>query len=74
MANQVWYKIERSRNGGRFWSHLIGFDTISLEKIRVIYKNEIEKHPSDWIRIVKCEESSVEEHLGNKKRNKQGNK
>jgi len=74
MANQVWYKIERSRNEGKFWVHLVGFDTPNLETIREIYEMEIKNHPSDWIRIVKCEESSFEEHLGNKKRNKQGNK
>lgn len=70
MNTAVWYKIERSRNNGKFWCHLVGLYTPNYATIKKFFDLEVTNHPSDWLRIVKIEESPIEEHLGNKKMNK----
>lgn len=69
--NLILYKIERSRNKGVDWSHLMKYDNYNYNAIKSFFDEEVKNHPSDWLRIVKCEEVAVVEHLGNARK---GNK
>lgn len=57
------YAIERSTNG-RDWTRDSRHDSTSKEAILRLYVAEAKASPRDWLRIVKCEETLVCEHLG----------
>lgn len=67
--NRILYKIERSRNKGVDWSHLMKYDCYKYSVIKSFFDEEVKENPSDWLRIVKCEEVAVAEHCGNMKKN-----
>lgn len=56
------YRLERSRNMGAYWSRLYHADIFtSLDVVERVFESEHRNHPSDWLRIVKVEQSIVKE-------------
>ena len=61
---QVEYRLERSRNKGAFWCRLYHMCVFtSLQEVEEALENEHRDHPSDWLRIVKVEQSVVKETI-----------
>lgn len=59
---QVEYRLERSRNKGADWSRLYHTRIFtSLQEAEEVFQSEHRDHPSDWLRIVKVEQSVVKE-------------
>lgn len=59
---QVEYRLERSRNKGADWSRLCHTRIFtSLQEVEEAFDEEHKNHPSDWLRIVKVEQSVVKE-------------
>ena len=50
------WEVHRSRNKGRTWSNLTHGMKLSKEQAYEFADNESEKHPSDWLRVVRVEE------------------
>lgn len=56
------YKIYRSRNKGAFWGNITFGSNLNLEQAKELIESEHKKHPSDWLRLVKSEETLVLEY------------
>lgn len=66
--NQESYEVYRSRNQGIFWSSITSGMNLGFEEADRIYEEEKKKHPSDWIKVVRIERTTVSQYLGNKKK------
>ena len=66
--NQENYEVYRSRNQGSFWSLITSGMNLGFEEANRIYDEEKKKHPSDWIKVVRIERTTVCQYRGNKKK------
>lgn len=53
-ANPHW-EVQRSRNKGQTWSNLTNGMNLSRVAAYIFADKESEKHPSDWLRVVRVE-------------------
>ncbi len=63
-----YYRILRSRNGGEFWSDLTSGQELGWDEAVCLMEQEIEKHPSDWLKLVKVQTTTIRDYSGNKKK------
>lgn len=50
------WEVHRSRNKGQFWSNLTHGMDLSKIQAYLFLDREHEKHPSDWLRVVRVDE------------------
>lgn len=63
-----YYEVWRSRNEGRNWSIITVGIRLNEEEANRYLEEEKRKHPSDWLKVVMIETSTVSQYLGNKKK------
>ena len=73
-TDYVYYEVHRSRNKGEFWSNLTHGQELSWDEANCFMDKEIEKHPSDWLKLVKVETTTIRDYTGNSKKEKSDNK
>ena len=64
--DKAYYQIYRSRNKGEFWSNITHGIELGFDEAQNMMEKEKSKHPSDWLRLVKVQNSIVDEYLGRK--------
>ena len=62
--DQEYYEVWRSRNKGQFWSTITYGVNLGIDEAERIFEEEKKKHPSDWLKVVRFELSTVCQHLG----------
>lgn len=67
MSLDTYYELYRSRNNGEFWSRLHYGHALSYDQAVELLESEHKAHPSDWLRVVKIENTIEKEYLGNAK-------
>ena len=67
-TDYVYYEVHRSRNNGEFWSNLTHGLELGLDEANRFMDKEIEKHPSDWLKLIKVQATSIRDYTGNKKK------
>ena len=66
-TDYVYYEVHRSRNKGEFWSNLTHGQELSWDEANRFMDKEIEKHPSDWLNLIKVQSTTIRDYTGNKK-------
>lgn len=66
--DQEYYEVRRSRNKGKFWGTITYGVNLGIEEAERIFEEEKKKHPSDWLKVVRFEQSTVCQYLGNSKK------
>lgn len=72
-TDYVYYEVHRSRNNGEFWSNLTHGQELGLDEANCFMDKEIEKHPSDWLKLIKVQATSIRDYTGNKKKSSSKN-
>lgn len=65
-----YYQVLRSRNKGEFWSDLTSGQELGWDEANRFMEKEMEKHPSDWLKLVKVETTTIRDYTGNNKKKK----
>ena len=63
-----YYRVLRSRNKGEFWSDLTSGQELGWDEANRFMEQEMEKHPSDWLKLVKVETTTIRDYTGKKKK------
>lgn len=69
-----YYQVLRSRNKGEFWSDLTSGQELGWDEANRFMEQEMEKHPSDWLKLVKVETTTIRNYTGNSKKKKSDKK
>ena len=69
-----YYQVLRSRNKGEFWSDLTSGQELGWDEANRFMEQEMEKHPSDWLKLVKVETTTIRNYTGNSKKKKPATK
>jgi hypothetical protein len=67
-TDYLYYEVHRSRNNGEFWSNLTHGQELSWDEANCFMEKEIEKHPSDWLKLIKVQATTIRDYSGNKKK------
>lgn len=67
-TDYVYYEVHRSRNNGESWSNLTHGMELGFDEANRFMDKEIEKHPSDWLKLIKVQATSIRDYTGNKKK------
>ena len=65
-----YYQVLRSRNKGEFWSDLTSGLDLGWDEANRFMEQEMEKHPSDWLKLVKVQTTTIRDYSGNSKKKK----
>lgn len=63
-----YYQVLRSRNKGEFWSDLTSGQELGWDEANRFMEQEMEKHPSDWLKLIKVQSTTIRDYKGNKKK------
>ena len=63
-----YYQVLRSRNKGKFWSELASGQELGWDEANRFMEQEMEKHPSDWLKLVKVQATTIRAYSGNSKK------
>ena len=67
-TDYAYYEVHRSRNKGEFWSNLTHGQELGWDEANSFMEKEIEKHPSDWLKLIKVQATTIRDYTGNKKK------
>lgn len=60
-----YFQVLRSRNNGEFWSNLTTKQELTFGCAWKLMQNEMQKHPSDMLKLVKVQSTTVRYYNGN---------
>ena len=69
-TDYAYYQVMRSSNNGDFWSNLTSGQELDWDAANYFMDKEQEKHPSDWLRLVKVQATTIRDYTGNEKKKK----
>lgn len=58
-------QVLRSRNNGEFWSNLTSGQELTFDSAWKFMQNEMQKHPSDMLKLIKVQSITVRYYNGN---------
>jgi len=69
-TDYVYYEVHRSRNNGKFWSNLTHGQELGWDEANRFMDKEIENHPSDLLKLLKVQTTTIRDYTGNSKKKK----
>ena len=60
-----YFQVLRSRNNGEFWSNLTAGQELTFDSACKLMKKKKKKYPSDLVKIVKVQSTTVRYYNGN---------
>ena len=63
-TDYMYFEVLRSRDHGIFWSNLTSGQELAFDSAWKLMQNEMQKHPSDLLKLVKVQSTTVRYYNG----------